>query len=71
MKWKLDKYDQLRFPIWEKRDLIILFLCGFLLGALLSTGIGIWKHESYLDARCKMGLLYHNGKQYEVTEVQR
>ena len=71
MKWKIEKYDQLRFPIWEKRDLILLFLCGLLLGVILATGIGIWMHESYLDARCRMGLMWHDGRQYEVTEVQR
>lgn len=69
MKYQIGKYDKLPPVIWEKRDLVVLFLAGLMLGFLLATGIGIWKHESYLDARCRMGLLWHDGKQYEVTEV--
>jgi hypothetical protein len=71
MKWKLDKYDQLRFPIWEKRDLILLSLSWLFFGILLGIGFCIIQHDHYLDARCRMGLMWHDGKQYEVTEVQR
>jgi hypothetical protein len=67
MKYQYDR--RMDFPIWGWRDLIMLFVCGFVLGWLLCFGIGICLHERYLDARVHAGLMYRDGKQYAITEI--
>jgi hypothetical protein len=42
---------------------------GLVIGFLVCTS-GAWlAHCSYLDARCNMGQLYHNGYVYTLTKV--
>lgn len=70
MKYRLGRYDKLDFPVWERQDLIMLFVCGLVFGFLMATGIGICLHERYLDARVHAGLMWRDGKQYAITEIQ-
>lgn len=70
MKYKIWKHDSL---LGDKLDLILLwfpgFILGVLIGAILALGMAYIVHGNYLDARCRMGLLWHGGKQYMITEV--
>jgi hypothetical protein len=70
MRYQIDRYDKLPRVIWERRDLILLFLAGLMFGFALAAGIGICLHERYLEARVHAGLMWRNGKQYSITEIQ-